>query len=75
MNIVSAFEIFLDKLKKDDKLSYRENKVLEAALSHDCWYECKKCNRIINGSGNDLIETYQGKRKHCYICGWEVEEE
>jgi DNA-directed RNA polymerase subunit RPC12/RpoP len=73
--LVQALEKLIVNMKNGAKLSYREEKVIEAAQSHDCWYECKKCKRIINGFGNNLVEQYQGTNKlHCAACGFHRDE-
>lgn len=68
--LLQALEKLIDNIKNETKLSYREEKVIEAAKSHDCWYECKKCKRIINGFGNNLVEHYQGTKLSCAACGF-----
>lgn len=68
--LLQALEKLIDNIKNGTKLSYREEKVIEAAESHDCWYECKKCKRLINGFGNNLVEHYQGVKMSCAACGF-----
>ena len=68
--LIQALEKLIDNMKNEAKLSYREQKVIEAAQSNDCWYECKKCKRIINGFGNNLVRHYQGAKQTCAACGF-----
>lgn len=68
--LIKSFEKLIYNIKNGTKLSYREQKVIEAAESNDCWYECKKCKRLINGFGNNLNQFYQGNKVFCAACGY-----